>query len=113
LLAGLDYANIAVLDCIAAECRRLGSRAVAKEGLDEAAVGDSSASIKCWRRPPPAYGKKGLKTKPFATASSSRMVSFAIALIRSSMCSASASVFGFLASTYLTIVFKASIGLVI
>jgi hypothetical protein len=29
------------------------------------------------------------------------------------MCSASASVFGFLASTYLAIVFKASIGLVI
>jgi hypothetical protein len=41
------------------------------------------------------------------------MVSSAITLITSSMCSASASVFGFLASTYLAIVFKASIGLVI
>ena len=63
------------------------------------------------------YGKKGLEIKPFASddfaASSSRMVSSAITLIRSSMCSASASVFGFLASTYLAIVFKASIGLVI
>jgi hypothetical protein len=41
------------------------------------------------------------------------MVSPAITLITSSMCSASASVFGFFVSTYLAIVFKASIGLVI
>ena len=54
------------------------------------------------------YGKKGLEIKPFASddpaALSSRMVSSAITLIRSSMCSASASFFRFfrfLASTYL------------
>jgi transposase len=63
------------------------------------------------------YGKKGSEIKRFASddsaAPSSRMVSSDITLIRSSMCSASASVFGFLASIYRAIVFKASIGLVI
>ena len=74
-----------------------------------------AAARACFREGPklitwPAmiYGKKGLEIKPFASddpaASSSRMVSSAITLIRSSMCSASASVFGFLASTYLAIV---------
>jgi hypothetical protein len=58
------------------------------------------------------YGKKGSEIKRFASddsaAPSSRMVSSAITLIRSSMCSASASVFGFLASIYRAIVFRAS-----